>query len=184
MEIKQENKKRLEYDLYECPFMYSLKDALFFIKDSQEFLDDTVSTFASERRKNCFRKAISKALGNRCHEFGYMSPVDYDIDNGLLELEEAISIGNICWFQELADGVNDDNVSKVTRLAHFLQDNCEDDLGRIENYRKFARENNGYMPGALFDRETNFEGLKSFFDKAKVEALHVDVARYTKISNN
>lgn len=182
--MKQVDKKRLEYDLYECPFMYSLKDLLFFIKDSQEFLDEAVSTFASERRKNCFRKAISKALGKRYHEFGYMSPVDYDIDNGLLKVEEAISIGNICWFQELADGVNDDNVLKVTRLAHFLQDNYEDDLGQIENYRKLARENNGYMPESLFERKVNFEGLKLFFDEARDEALHVGVARYTKKSNN
>lgn len=41
-------------------------------------------------QKNKFRKAISVILGGRCTEFGYFLPTDYNINEGLINLEFAM----------------------------------------------------------------------------------------------
>lgn len=178
-------KLKLEYQLYEETRMYSLKDVLFFIEDSQDYFDDVLFASSKERNVSKIKKVISKALGKRRREFGYMLPVDYDMDIGLLQLEEAVCIGANCCFQRLADGVNDDNVERVSQLMQFTQDKCEEDIARIENYRKIARDDNiGYVAVSLFENSLNFDTFSTFFDEVVDATVHVEVPKYTKKSTD
>lgn len=178
-------KLKIEYQLYECKEVYSLKDALFFIEDSQDFFDDVLFAAGKEKNVNKLRKVASIALGKRRKEFGYMPPVDYDIDNGLLQLEETICMGSTCLLQRLADRVNDDNVEVVSQLMHFTQDKCEEDVARIENYRKIARDDSiGYVAVSWFEKSLNFDAFSEFFNEAIVDATYVANPKYTKKSSD
>ncbi len=175
---------KLEYQLYEGTKMYSLKDVLFFIQDSQDYFDDVLFVAGKERNVSKIKRVVSKTLGKRYREFGYMPSADYSIDIGLLQLEEAICIGANCCLQRLANEVNDDNVESVSQLAQFTQDKCEEDIGKIENYRKIARDNIGYVAKSLFEEPLNFDAFSSFFDEMVVGATYVANPQYTRKSTD
>lgn len=173
-------KLKLEYQLYEGSGISSLEEVLSFIDDSQDFFDDVLFAARKEKKVNKLRKVVSKTLGKRSSEFGYMAPVDYDIDNGLLQLEETICMGSNLFLQRLFDDVNDDNIEIVSQLVQFTQDKCEEDIARIENYRKIAKDNIGYVAVSLFEKSLNFDAFGEFFDEAIIGATYVASPTYAK----
>lgn len=164
MNAEIRKKIEAEYELYEGKDLYRLEDSLYFIITKRVEINDMIVELKKELYKNRFQQIISTILGKQCQDFGYFTPDKYDIVSGLIHLQFAMTVSYYSSMGILADIVNDNNVTSVNRLASFTIDECDQNIGRMEEIRANALRINSYTTLGVYldDIEARYRAFNHF----------------------
>lgn len=109
-------------------------------------------------------------------------PTDYNINEGLINLEFAMLTSYWYSLEKLSLDINDDNVNDVYRLASFIVQKYGENIERIENVRIHVEKTGSYIASRIFSDTISIEhqAVVEFFDKAVKNTSYVEKMQYTK----